>query len=500
MAGKKCVVSLIIPVYNKANFVRRCLDSVANQTDQNAQVIIVDDGSTDGSSDICDEYGEKYGWTIWHTENQGVSNARNLGLKTAVGDYVAFLDADDALTEDAIDVMTRISRHEFNICQFGQYRYHTQGTLKDPIIKGHYPIERLPRRWAMVWNKLYKRSFLIKHNITFRPGMQFGEDELFNTECLLANGELYQAPQTLCRHYFDDKNSLCRGELSLERLQGLLDALESLKKKYTTQRAITFLDSKISTHQQSALFKRFGYEKHTTGKYDVVYFVKDALVNEELRYSLRSIEQNWQFNKVWFYGGCPNGLHPDKYVRAAQVGYSKWEKVRSMLLAACKNDEITEDFWLFNDDFFVLRPISENMKPQYNGRLRPYIARIERRNGGKSNDWTRRLTHLVETLETAGKDTLNYAVHKPILINRKKMLEVLQKFPNEPMSRALYGNYWEIGGISRHDMKIKVVDYPKLDIAKNTWDFISTSDESFREGNVGEFLRQKFNKESRFEE
>ena len=502
MADGKFLVSLIVTVYNKAPFVGRCLDSIAYQTDQSAQIIIVDDGSTDGSDKICDHYSKKYGWRVYHTENHGVSDARNFGLEMAEGDYVAFLDADDALTEDAIDVMSRITRHEFNICQFGQYRYHTTGTMRDYIVKGHYELERLPRRWAMVWNKLYKRSFLKKNDIWFRTGMQFGEDEIFNAECLLINGELYQAPQTLCKHYFDDKASLCRGELTLERLEALLSALEGLKQKYRTARQVAWIDSKILTHKESSLFKQYGY-RQKTGLYDIVYFVKDALVNEELRYSLRSVEENWQYNQVWFYGGCPNGLKPDKYVRAPQVGFSKWEKVRSMLYAACQNDEITENFWLFNDDFFVLRRWPngcENMPPLYNGDLHSYIEKTERKNGGKSNDWTRRLRHLVATLEGAGKGTLNYAVHKPMLINRKKMLEVLKKFPDEPMSRALYGNYWEIGGVSRHDMKIKVIDYPKLDIAVRTWDFISTSDESFREGNVGRFLKDKFKERSRFEE
>lgn len=500
--SKKPTISLIIPVYNKEKFVGRCLESVARQTNQEAEVIIIDDGSTDGSGKIIDQYAGKFGWGVFHMrKNMGVSNARNFGLEMARGDYIAFLDADDAFTDDAIEIMSKIALHEFNICQFGQYRHHAAGTIKDEIRKGHYSLERLPRRWAMVWNKIYKRSFIEKYNIRFCEGMQFGEDEMFNAECLLANGELYQAPQTLCDHYFDDKKSLCRGELSLERLEGLLAALEDLKAKQKDPRKISWIESKINAHKRSALFQKFGYTdgRKPNGKYDIVYFVKNANKNEELKYSLRSVEENWQYNRVWFYGGCPQDLVPDRHVLAAQAGFSKWEKVRSMLYAACKNDSITEDFWLFNDDFFILKPTSEDMPPQYNGHLRPYIERVERRNGGKQNDWSRRLRHLVDTLEGAGKDTLNYAVHKPILINRKKMLEVMEKFPNEPMSRALYGNYWKIGGVNRHDMKIKVLQYNKLEMAKSTWDFMSTSDESFAAGNVGVFLREKFNKKSRFE-
>ena len=86
-----------------------------------------------------------------------------------------------------------------------------------------------------------------------------------------------------------------------------------------------------------------------------------------------------------------------------------------------------------------------------------------------------------------------------MLINRKKMLEVLDKFPNEPMSRALYGNYWEIGGESKHDMKIQRTQYKKSAQAIKEWDFVSTSDESFRNGNIGRYLRDMFNVKSRFE-
>lgn len=499
MADGQVLVSLIIPVYNKRGFVARALESIAAQTDKSAQVIIVDDGSTDGGENICLDYAKTNNWEYYRVCHSGVAEARNYGLSKARGDYIAFLDADDEFTPDAIEIMTKIARHGYNIYQFGQYRHYAAGRTKDYIVKGHYSPNKLPRRWAMVWNKLYKKSFIDENQFKFKKGLQFGEDEIFNVECILANDGLYHAPQTLIEHHFDDKSSLCRGELSAERLEGLISGLEALEKQYASQYKRDWVKNKIREHEQSGLFKRFGYKRKASGKYDVVYFVKDVGVDEELRYSLRSLEENWQFNKVWFYGGCPNGLKPDRHVQLTQYGNSKWEKVHNMLMAACKNDEITENFWLFNDDFYILRPISEDMPPQYNGDLKSYVEKVDARHNGKSSDFTRRLRHLIATLEAAGKGTKNYAVHKPLLVNRKKMLEVLKKFPDEPMSRALYGNYWNIGGVSRHDMKIKVINYDKLPIAISKWDFLSTSDESFRNGNVGEFIRDRFKVKSRFE-
>lgn len=490
-------ISVIVPVYNKKPFLRRCLDSLVNQSDKSAQVIIVDDGSTDGSGEICDQY-TQYGFEVYHQANAGVSVARNFGMSKAKGEYLAFLDADDAFTEDAVDVMTRISRHGFNIFQFGQYRCHSGGWKKDPVRKGHYSYKAPPRRWAMVWNKIYKRSFINRHKIRFIEGMQFGEDETFNVRAILANDGLYQAPQTLIQHYFDDKKSLCRGKLSLERLEGLTDTLAEIAKRQREPEKRAWIEKKIKVHQNSALFRRFGYHRQPSGSYDVVYFVKEGKTNEELRYSLRSVEENWQYRKVWLYGGCPKVISPDEHVAVAQTEPSKWERVHHMLRMACENKNLTENFWLFNDDFFVLKPIGEDMPPQYNGSLEGQIRRVEKRHGGETS-YTRRLKHLVATLEEAGKTTVNYSVHKPILINRKKMLEVLNKFPNEPMTRALYGNYWEIGGENHRDMKVMLPWYDTEKIERE-WPFVSTCDESFANGNIGRYIREKFPHKSRFEE
>lgn len=233
--------------------------------------------------------------------------------------------------------------------------------------------------------------------------------------------------------------------------------------------------------------------------YDVVYFVKDTERNEELKYSLRSLEQNWKYNKVWFCGGCPSDLEPDKKLRFKQKGLNKWEKVRNSLRIACENPEITEDFWLFNDDFYLLKPYKRNIKPQYNGEITDYINTIVSKHGGSHSEYTSRLLQTIKTLEKAGCTTLNYEVHKPMLINKQRAIEVMDKFPGVGGFRSLYGNYYKIGGVDNHDMKIRVLAYDKIDLVENNWGFLSTSDKSFRDGVVGSFVREKFTERSRFE-
>lgn len=93
-------ISIIIPVYNDCEYVRRCLESVINQTYRNIEILITDDGSDDGSGAVCDEFAARDERVrVWHTEHKGVSAARNLGLDNITGEYVCFVDSDDYVDE-----------------------------------------------------------------------------------------------------------------------------------------------------------------------------------------------------------------------------------------------------------------------------------------------------------------------------------------------------------------------------------------------------------------
>lgn len=498
-------ISIIIPVYNKAPWLERCFDSLVNQTDKMFEVIIVNDGSTDNSMFIIEEYAKKYGWYALHTKNNGVSAARNLGMDEACGDYIAFLDADDFYTEDAIKVMKNMAKDfKYNIIQFGQYRAGTR--LHTQALRGDYELPNCTVEfWEFTTNKLYRLSFLRENKIRFIEGLQFGEDEMFNVEAFIANHGFRQASVALYNHYFDDKESLCRGGLDLAKLTVLDKLLRERIVKLVQDGGNKWVDGaewlikQCRTHYNSKTFKRFGFEQKPRGDYDIVYFVKNTPHNEELKYSLRSVEQNWFYKDVWFYGGCPKDLEPDCYVKAVQNAPTKWENVRNMMLEVCQNDEITEDFWLFNDDFFILRPIKE-FEPRYDGTLTNKIQEIRDKHHGEDSEWSKNLGKLQKLLKKHGKPEFCYAIHEPMLINRKKMLEVLKMFPNEPMQRALYGNWWEIGGEQEADPKYDFPEPKDLPEKLKKHDIVSTSDDSFRSGYIGKWLRDKFQNKSRFEE
>ena len=227
--------------------------------------------------------------------------------------------------------------------------------------------------------------------------------------------------------------------------------------------------------------------------YDVVYILKKDAPIYELTYSLRSIEENMKFRKVWFYCGKPKGIEPDEYVPLEQRGTTKWAKARSSLRAICENDKITKKFWLFNDDFYVLKPLSGNAV-YHRGLIQDHVKQIEKKRNGSGSLYSRQLKLCDDQLHRAGLTTLDYTLHIPLLVDRALMLEALEMFPSCPMFRSLYGNYAGIKGKFRKDVKVAERDE---EVDPNA-DFLSSNNNSFC-GKVGEFLKERFPNPCRYE-
>ena len=215
---------------------------------------------------------------------------------------------------------------------------------------------------------------------------------------------------------------------------------------------------------------------------DIVYFVKDSEENEELRYSLRTLK-NFPHRKVWFYGGCPDNLKPDHHVYVEQNEENKWQNVNKMLRLACKNKKITKNFWVFNDDFFVMKPIDKPTN-YYNGDLYKRIVTLEDK-FDRITPYSQLLRDVCKELESLGATTKNYTLHVPMLINRDKALELF-RISDFPGYRSLYANYFNIGGEQMSDVKIT----SKEKVYKDGI-YLSTDDNSF-EGKVGEQIREIF--------
>lgn len=178
-------VSIIIPVYNVAPYIQRCLDSVVAQTFQDIECILVDDCGTDNSVEVAQQYIDNYQGKIQfrfihHNKNQGLSGARNTGIRMATGEWLYFLDSDDTLIPDSLTTLLALQEKHPDVD-------FVQGNLLDETGKiSHYGFYKIPEYCnnpstlekimlekviTSAWNRLIKRSWLLEHNLFFPVGM-----------------------------------------------------------------------------------------------------------------------------------------------------------------------------------------------------------------------------------------------------------------------------------------------------------------------------------------
>ena len=264
------ILTIIIPVYNAERTIRRCLESLEGQVNEKVQVIIIDDGSKDNSIEIMSEFGMIVSDWRFNETNGGVSFSRSRGLRLAEGRYVTFLDSDDELAPNAVEIMCNAAligeQKNLPIIQFNHARkYEGIDALKRKYDNsaGNYTLSHLPDRWCFVWNKIYSQSFLSKHGIFFRDGIQFGEDELFNLDCLKhCEGITCSNAVTVIKH-FDNPDSLCHKVNKDSLIRLTCELMEYLKRNNNTTRQFkAAVRATIAEHWESKLYKSmFGGEK-----------------------------------------------------------------------------------------------------------------------------------------------------------------------------------------------------------------------------------------------
>lgn len=204
-------ISVIVPVYNVEKYVGKCLDSIINQSYHDLEIIIVDDGSTDESPKICNEFAiTDQRIKLIHQNNRGVSIARNTGLKQASGEYVAFVDSDDwlepSMYENMVLQIRKMQDLDVVMCDSVLISPLLKVKATEFIRKGHYsnsqivaelyPVlivtenfEKIPIVSACT--SLIKRNLLIKHNIRFEGDLKYGEDYLFMAQVIICSVSYY---------------------------------------------------------------------------------------------------------------------------------------------------------------------------------------------------------------------------------------------------------------------------------------------------------------------
>lgn len=226
---------------------------------------------------------------------------------------------------------------------------------------------------------------------------------------------------------------------------------------------------------------------------DIIYILKDEIDTEELKYSLRSVQANFPHRLVWFIGGQPKGLKPDVILRHHQTGADKWSMIRSSMLAAVKDADLSEEFFLFNDDFFIMKPVSGRFINYINGTLEDRLDELRRDVHPWLNPYGRTVLKAQQELRAQGFTELNFELHMPMLFEKRLVAEALKKC-SSPQMRSVYGNV--TGTPWRQHQDVKIYD---LETVPDDPDYLSTNDEIFNNGKVGEYIRRSFPTPSRFE-
>lgn len=232
---EKPLISVIVPVYNVEPYLRKCLDSILNQTYRDLEILVIDDGSTDGSGAICDEYHDPR-IRVFHTENHGLSAARNYAIDRAHGDYIAFLDSDDWLELNALETFLTTAQNtgaDIVACRFYQEYKNTTvepgGIETEFVVRGEQIMASMILEHKLtedVWNKFYRASLF--DSIRYPEGMIF-EDKATTYKLLQKAYTLAYTPEYLI-HYRNRAGSLS----NIHSMKSLIDYWLVYRERFDT--------------------------------------------------------------------------------------------------------------------------------------------------------------------------------------------------------------------------------------------------------------------------
>ena len=227
------LLSVVIPVYNVEKYLVECLDSVIKQTYKNLQIILVDDGSTDNSGDICDSYAKKdKRITVIHQKNMGAGAAKNTGLDCVKGEYLSIIDSDDFIELDMYEKMISLMEtNKVDVVQCGFNNYFVNGSIKRSFENRKLTVNQYLKemsvewRYAIFWNKLFKSNLL--RDTRFPVGRKI-DDEFFTYKLIADARFVYITSKIFCNYRM--RKSSVMNECNNERL--ISDRVDCFVERY----------------------------------------------------------------------------------------------------------------------------------------------------------------------------------------------------------------------------------------------------------------------------
>ena len=251
------MISIIVPVYNVESYIRQCIDSVISQSYQNWELLLIDDGSTDNSGIICDEYSLRESRIkVFHQKNLGVSAARNVGLRNATGDYMTFADGDDWLEPYTFQTYVEaFNNYNVDIVRTGFYHEHEDGTidktciLEDEVFHNTWSLFKRTEEskyYSFLWNSCLRRSCV--KGIYFDEGLNWLEDHTFMYRCyLISNSYVMLAKPTY--HYVRHDNTSLAHVRNSEVIFEAANIEYTLKKQLLNGNELNVLNSVMQCYQ-----------------------------------------------------------------------------------------------------------------------------------------------------------------------------------------------------------------------------------------------------------
>lgn len=277
------LVSIIVPIYNTGEYLYKCLDSIVNQNLREIELILVDDGSTDNSGAVCDFYSERDKRVrVIHKKNEGVSVARNLGIKVARGEYIGFVDSDDWIEKEMYQEMYYHAKNkEADIVMCDACTIHdnnkeadTISSLNESVLLNKKEITPFCLREiaGSVWRCIYKKQVLEVHAVQFPVGLPLSEDRIFNLNAMGNSESFYYLKKAYYNRYVRTGSAVSKYypdllEITNEYRREVLNVIEKLwgtdksyKQAYNQQFLVTYMSNVYNLYNTDCLL-RIGQKK-----------------------------------------------------------------------------------------------------------------------------------------------------------------------------------------------------------------------------------------------
>ena len=309
----KTDISIIVPIYNAERYLNRCIKSLINQTKENIEFILVNDGSTDSSEEIIKSYKDKR-IKYFKNKNQGIGKTRNFGMQKATGKYIMFLDSDDYLSTNACDeLFSKAEKDNLDLVINNFYRVEEETEKKVEVIIPEFKNTTLKDNKRLLldvnlapWNKLYKRELLKKNKIQFVEDLKY-EDAPFVVEAMDKAKKIGYIKKFL-NYYVIHKNS--ETTVRDEKIFDIIEIVDKMRKYFSKRKEFTETVDKLSvriltnyTIQQRVqqdkevgmqfIDRAFQYMKENITDY------KDNKYYENRGFLRRTIEKNKFLTKIY---------------------------------------------------------------------------------------------------------------------------------------------------------------------------------------------------------